>query len=1262
MTARAGLTVVGQVAGAFIGGPIGAAIGGAIGGMVGGAIDGPQRSTQALLDDLGALKFDYGSSWPRLYGVYRVKVAPIWSSEKRPVPHDEEVNSKGGPDQINRTFTYEQDWLCWAPLNATGWARIWINGKLRASRLADADSDTIEASAAQPAWADVTFFDGAADQLPWAVYEAAVGTANACAYRHRPTLAFSSLDLGSGGQPPLVEVEFFSDATESEADDGSETFSLWRVTQHDWGPISTTDYIYGADGDPPEVGAGAAAAAAQASYESVWGPGSRGPYLLDMPPTATSPLGEAIGYDVMATTGGKTCSVDRLYLGLSSGTTVYAPQPADLADIVRTEALLEWTGEAGVLTADDIDVTELASTPVRGFLTTSSPRESVAQLMDVFYFGVVCSDKLYHRLRGAASIGSVAADDTGAGVGSAGEIFAGLERGNDLEQAIQVAVTGPNVLTDYEPGTEISDRLVGESVELRRYTTAVVLTPAERKGRADTMVLDGRVASHTGQVALDDAYMAFEPFDVWTQFDDEGNSYRVRADRETYADGVRTFDVVLDDATVLSTSGITAETDSRALTVRSAPDTTFVLLDIPLLKDADDGPGFYVAVKAGNARWTGCAVYGSADDLTYTQLGSLAVQTEIGTCTTTLGDWADGTVFDETNSVTVDIGEQTLASWSRADILAGTATGYVIGNELIYAMNATLVSAGVYTLTGLLRGRRGTEWAMIGHAASERFVALRATGSGMLRVPLATGDIGVTRYYKAVTVGKALSTAIAQTLACAGISQKPFSPVDLRIDIAPDLDITIDWKRRSRMATRFTGTGGISVPLGETVEAYEVDILSEPGGSVRRTVQTSTPELEYTLAMQQADFGFARSVVYVSVCQMSTLGRGYPFAASLTVPTTSAAAVPWGMRPVMEMGGILYAANSTVALSSSDGGVNYTTARDDGTQQAYGPGVVFFDGLNGTQRISIGWNIDANFGGMIVGTDDPTASTTVYQNDQVYEDWYTHGYPRAGSDVLGVGALYTSAPYYYIVGRKADNTQPVGGMYLYRATTSLSFSLQGQLVQDPADPNALSPSAVGAFRSTWFTPTSSIYNVASKMTKFGGRWFLWSSSAIYYTDDSAGLTGWLRCPTGLGEGASNPPIHIIGLMQIGSTLFAVKAGTPNCLSQSADNGTTWTTSSPVPLYGAVQKLTEFGGDAYIYFSPGGSNQINVIKSSSPFTSWSTPTPTIGIAAGANLGSLRATSYGTLVAWSSYPVGPGYSAWVLVYSTDGITYQWSTITP
>ena len=84
MTARSALSVVGQVVGSYFG-PWGAAIGGAIGGFIGGMIDGPVRNTQSLIDDLNAIKFDYGSTWPRVYGRYRSKVTPMWTSTKRRV-------------------------------------------------------------------------------------------------------------------------------------------------------------------------------------------------------------------------------------------------------------------------------------------------------------------------------------------------------------------------------------------------------------------------------------------------------------------------------------------------------------------------------------------------------------------------------------------------------------------------------------------------------------------------------------------------------------------------------------------------------------------------------------------------------------------------------------------------------------------------------------------------------------------------------------------------------------------------------------------------------------------------------------------------------------------------------------------------------------------------------------------------------------------------------------------------------------------------
>ena len=121
----------------------------------------------------------------------------MWSSSKRTIEHVEEVDAKGGPVAENTTFTYEQDWLCWAPINAIGFSRIWVNGSLRYSVLADTSDETFEASQEATNWGSVTFLDGNSAQMPWAPYEAAVGTANAQGFRGRPANGSGSLNGGS---------------------------------------------------------------------------------------------------------------------------------------------------------------------------------------------------------------------------------------------------------------------------------------------------------------------------------------------------------------------------------------------------------------------------------------------------------------------------------------------------------------------------------------------------------------------------------------------------------------------------------------------------------------------------------------------------------------------------------------------------------------------------------------------------------------------------------------------------------------------------------------------------------------------------------------------------------------------------------------------------------------------------------------------------------------------------------------------------------
>ena len=91
--------------------------------------------------------------------------------------------------------------------------------------------------------------------------------------------------------------------------------------------------------------------------------------------------------------------------------------------------------------------------------------------------------------------------------------------------------------------------------------------------------------------------------------------------------------------------------------------------------------------------------------------------------------------------------------------------------------------------------------------------------------------------------------------------------------------VTFTWIRR----TRRDGDSweAVEVPLGETNEAYELDVLD--GATVKRTLTTNTPVVLYAAADELADFGSAQAALSVRVVQLSaTVGRGYAAESILT--------------------------------------------------------------------------------------------------------------------------------------------------------------------------------------------------------------------------------------------------------------------------------------------------------------------------------------------------------------------------------------------
>lgn len=298
-----------------------------------------------------------------------------------------------------------------------------------------------------------------------------------------------------------------------------------------------------------------------------------------------------------------------------------------------------------------------------------------------------------------------------------------------------------------------------------------------------------------------------------------------------------------------------------------------------MLRDSDDDPGFYAAACGLTTGWRGAALYQSSDaGATYSMLASLTGNATIGTVSNVLGDFHSGNIPDELNSVIVVMTHGTLSSVPYASFINGAQVA-VVGSEIICFRDAVLNGDGSYALRGLLRGRRGSDYAMGGHVIGERFVLLNA--ATVARIAASSAGIGLAHLYKAVTYGSSLAVTPAQSFTNEGMGLKPYAPVHLGGGRDAAGNVTLNWVRRGRVSGEWRDA--VDVPLGEMTEAYEVEIWDSTYTALKRTVTgISAPSTVYTAVQQTADFGAPQSTVYFRVYQLSsTVGRGHAASGSV---------------------------------------------------------------------------------------------------------------------------------------------------------------------------------------------------------------------------------------------------------------------------------------------------------------------------------------------------------------------------------------------
>jgi hypothetical protein len=442
-------------------------------------------------------------------------------------------------------------------------------------------------------------------------------------------------------------------------------------------------------------------------------------------------------------------------------------------------------------------------------------------------------------------------------------------REDQLPRSVAVSHLDPE--RDYQRGTQLQQRQAVRSVQASRLDAPLVLSAAQAFGAADAILYRAWTArTQYGPFGLLPHRLELEPGDVvGVTVDGVRHEVRLRS-VEIGAQGALQCEGEAYDSAVLTgaTGGNSGAFPGQALP--SYGTTTLRLLDVPALSDAEAAQvGYRIAATGAGSAWRSGVLEVSVDAgdtwLTAAVLSGYTVMGYAGA--TPLPDppaHIGAANIDTTSTVQVTLVKGTLASVTDELLIAG-ANRCLVGGELIQFGTATLVSGTTYSLSRLLRGRRGTEGAMVDHVADEPFVLL----SGTPFVPASVADLGAARLYRITPTGGEASGSVSFTLA--GASARPFGPVAVAGSRDGGLNLTISWTRRSRIGTELPDSGDI--PLDEPSESYSVDILD--GAAVVRTIAASTPSATYTAAQQVADFGGAQPAVTVRIHQVGQLvGRG----------------------------------------------------------------------------------------------------------------------------------------------------------------------------------------------------------------------------------------------------------------------------------------------------------------------------------------------------------------------------------------------------
>lgn len=564
------------------------------------------------------------------------------------------------------------------------------------------------------------------------------------------------------------------------------------------------------------------------------------------------------------------------------GGPVITPDPVALSSIVLAESL-----HSNFLTTDDIDAATLTDL-VRGYRVSevAAIRAGIEPLRAAWPFDVVMHGyQIKFVRRGAASVATITEGELDAReAGAQPGVQITNSREMDYILPRKVSIKHFDVNREYDTGEQYAERINTDSVNMRDLELPIVLTAQEAAQKAEVLLYLYWMERYDIAINLPPDYSQLEPSDVITITATDA-TYELRLTSIAYtADGRLECKAKYNSAALYVPSATGEEGQSTGVELVEKGDTLFVLLDIPLLQDVYDTPGFAVAMTGYLDGWPGGVLWrseGGGHAWSAIQ-GFTPPGSTIGRAIDALAEHG-GTVLDKSGLLTVRLyGVGELSSVTEAQLFAGSnwfAYGADGRWEIIAAQNCVLQGDGSYILSDFLRGQMGTEWATGDHVAGDKIVLLSSTQLAFISVN--SSSIGVEKLFRGVTGGETLDTADDVEWSYDGVNLECLSPCHATGSRHPTSnDWTLTWTRRSRFAG---WRNYVDAALGEASESYEVDIYSDNTyTTVMRTLTATSETASYTSAQQVTDFGSAQGRLYLKIYQLSVMvGRGCPLVADI---------------------------------------------------------------------------------------------------------------------------------------------------------------------------------------------------------------------------------------------------------------------------------------------------------------------------------------------------------------------------------------------